>query len=301
MKEIVCSHCGAVFFAAPDAHVCPHCGLNPHSWLPKIRARAFPHLGLVIWVAIIAIWRPLRTMNNYLTIFVSVVVDWVWSEMRRETKRGPRATSIEPSGRNDESTGAFSETPFVPQPPSLPPEWQPLMSAARPREVFWPWRSRIDFLALVAILLGCVALMWFLIHGHRWAPVNWHALRGDDLFLAAVAALCMLAIGARVYTESGKRHLLRDGEATVGLVVDWSSGGPRGAFIIYQFWTRVGERFERQGRVQSNRDSYDARGVVPVFYLPEDPSRSLALCCTSLRVRIPAEEFEARMQRAGAK
>jgi hypothetical protein len=42
-------------------------------------------------------------------------------------------------------------------------------------------------------------------------------------------------------------------------------------------------------------------GPVPVFYFPEDPSRSLALCCTSLRVRIPSEELEANMQRAAAK
>ena len=42
-------------------------------------------------------------------------------------------------------------------------------------------------------------------------------------------------------------------------------------------------------------------GPVPVFYLPEDPSRSLALCCTNLRVRIPSEEFAARMQKVGAK
>ncbi len=92
---------------------------------------------------------------------------------------------------------------------------------------------------------------------------------------------------AGIYREFQNRQLLRDGEATIGTIVDWIAGRRSSAVAVYQFWTRGGERFEHRSQVRSDKDEYSAPGPVPVFYLPEDPTKSLALCCTALRVRMP--------------
>jgi hypothetical protein len=85
------------------------------------------------------------------------------------------------------------------------------------------------------------------------------------------------------------RSLLRDGEVTTGIIIDRHSGHNR-IRLDCQYGTRMGQKFENRGEVVSERKLYQEKGLVPVFYRPEDPTKSIALCCTVSRVRTPGEE-----------
>ena len=76
------------------------------------------------------------------------------------------------------------------------------------------------------------------------------------------------------------REVLRDGEFTIGYWGDES----------YQFWTRSGERFEHKGAIASRGKCLTSRGLVPVFYLSDNPAKSVALCCVWSRIRTPSAE-----------
>jgi hypothetical protein len=203
----------------------------------------------------------------------------------------PRATS----------TGAVDHAWTPPPRPSVPAQWSPLMSLPRPRQVYWPFWSKVGTAAAAAFILGSVGFFAFVVHGSLATFRHWAAVWKDDLPLFVITVAADLIVFVGICREFQNRHLLRDGEATIGGIVDWITGRRSGSTAVYQFWTRSGERFEHRDRVRSDKDEYSATGPVPVFYLPEDPTRSLALCCTVLRVRIPGEEFAARMQRIGTK
>ena len=72
----------------------------------------------------------------------------------------------------------------------------------------------------------------------------------------------------------------------IGSIADQNSKSHGPTTVVYRFWTRTGECFEHCGTVVSERKAYSERGLVPVFYAPEDPSKSFALCCTMSRLRI---------------
>jgi hypothetical protein len=73
------------------------------------------------------------------------------------------------------------------------------------------------------------------------------------------------------------------------------------AIAVYQFWTRNGELFQHRSRFMRGDGDFSAPGVVPVFYLPQNPGKSLALCSTELRVRVPKDDSAPRAERLGAK
>jgi hypothetical protein len=73
------------------------------------------------------------------------------------------------------------------------------------------------------------------------------------------------------------------------------------AIAVYQLWTRNGELFQHRSRFVRGDGDFSAPGVVPVFYFPRNPSKSLALCSTQSRVRVPKDDFVPRAERWGTK
>jgi hypothetical protein len=304
MKEIVCSHCGAVSVSAADVSVCPHCGSNPRSPLGKIGNFANQNVGIVLWIVSLVLWRrPGRNVwDEYATIALTLFLGWAWSTFSRESKRGLH----EPiTALNLPKNGAPRVSPEIPstrpQPPRIPGELEPLISLPRPREVFWPFWAMVEQLAGVVMVIGSLGFLVFMVKRHPEEFPDWRSLHSTNLPFLIATALSALFIVRGLYREYANRQLLRDGEATVAVIMDWISRSHGPTTVVYRFWTRTGECIEHRGTVVSERKAYSEKGLVPVFYLPEDPSKSLALCCTTLRPRIPSQEIATRMQRARVK
>jgi hypothetical protein len=123
------------------------------------------------------------------------------------------------------------------------------------------------------------------------------ASQGEGAFfdyrtMALVALVVAVWAGLdRIRRELSARILLRDGEITIGYITDWISGGHSGPRVTYLFWTSTGKRFEHERPVVSDKDIFSEKAIVPVFYMPEDPTRSIALCCARSRVKLPGERF----------
>lgn len=105
------------------------------------------------------------------------------------------------------------------------------------------------------------------------------------------AVILGLIVYAVRQTRSDQR-IVRDGVLTPGVLTGWfdnsSYTGVRrtNIRIRYQFWTESGQKFEGSGTLMSGI-SFDSltfnQEPLKVFYLPENPSKSVALCCTRSR------------------
>ena len=78
---------------------------------------------------------------------------------------------------------------------------------------------------------------------------------------------------------------------TVGSAEDRSRGR-----LTYRFCTTNGEWFEGKSRLISRSDVLAEGRIVPVFYMPEDPRKSVALPGTEFRISLPEDEAATRFQ-----
>jgi len=301
MREVVCSHCGVVFFSDAEVLVCPHCGRNPLGiTVRKLGFLGTQNLGIAIWILWVAlVFQPWHADwgTMAVTSALAVAAGAVILYFRKSSKgaKGP-VTALNLTARAEPFSGPWT----APKPPSVPARWSSLLSLARPQEIFWPWRSKLSRFAGIVFMLGTAGYIGVRIHGDRIMFAGWRAITTRDWLAFVWAAIADVIVIAGVYREFDNWRFLRDGEATMGKIVDWIQNRHGLKIAVYQFWTRSGERFQHQGMIVSNSEDYWDMAPVPVFYFPEDPSRSLALCCTNLSVRVPAEDLEARMKRAGA-
>jgi hypothetical protein len=292
----------SVLVSTTGVSVCSHCGQNPDKtpWR-KLSLLASDNFGIILWIVWLVIWS--RSGAN----------DWQQDAVFLLLAAGAGATvlyfrqsgsggkgSVPSLGLNQHQVP--TEASWTrPQPPAVPEKWSNLMYAPRPREVFWPFWSQVWAVMEVAFIVGSVGVLIFLVRGQHASFSDWGRAWPKNLTFFAVTAISDAFVIVGLYREIGNRLLLRDGEATIGAIVDWIDRKRATPVAIYQFWTRSGERFEHRGQVTSDKSEYSAPGVVPVFYFPEDPSRSLALCSTTLRVRIPNADLAARAERLGFK
>jgi hypothetical protein len=305
MPEIVCSSCGAVFFGAADASVCSHCGQNPQKtpW-KRISSLASDNFSITLWVVYMVIWfRPERNDWEQDAVFLALAIGAAATVMYARKTQGGGKGSVTALNLNqrETSTDSLESSWTPPPPPRVPDKWSHLMSATRPRDVFWPVLSQVRAAVNVAFIFVSLGYVTYLVHGHHASFSDWGREWPRNLFVFAVTAISDLFVFAGLYQKISNRHLLRDGEVTMGSIVDWVQRKRAVPIAVYQFWTRSGERFEHRGQVRSSKNEYSAPGVVPVFYLPQDPTKSLALCSTQLRVRVPNDDFVARAERMGLK
>jgi hypothetical protein len=173
----------------------------------------------------------------------------------------------------------------------MPNDWRALVLLSRPREVFMSSAAKGELVLTVALFsfgLGVVFLSF--IHNASWSEFRTlvHNPQNGLLGLLWLTAWVYFSISS-IREWFVAWAVLRDGELTTGVLTDWHEGRS-GTSISYQFWTDSGQRFERHGKVFSNEEltvPTIQREPLKVFYIPEDPTKSVALCCTPLRIRLP--------------
>jgi hypothetical protein len=192
------------------------------------------------------------------------------------------------------SAGARNIKTAVPAPPSLrapetPRQWKALTALPSPRQVYWPSSAKLSLLLLVIACLFIGDTLWGFARHH---PPLIHAIYSRPAMGLELVYLVasMIAILISLRRELAAVTILRDGEVTIGY---WNEGA-------YQFWTRAGERFRCVAGIAAPEDALTDSGLVPVFYLPDDPARSIALCSVYARVRIPAGISSADSARVSA-
>jgi hypothetical protein len=295
MPETICPQCGAVATTNGDFRICPHCGHDFSKTFPKIPLVSVYWLppGLIFVAGSAPLLSAFFQVEWKYWVIAGFVLalglGWVFvaRKFRREYYDPTASLNVyakERNGRRDEIAPVRARMPETPR------IWKPLVSVPRPREVYLPSGAKFAFLfgAFSVFLLG-VGLLWASVH-HRGAfahGVNWS--RGwAPLFNFLGVALGSLFMAWR---EATSRKLLRDGEVTIGY---WNEGA-------YEFWTQSGQRFRHDSSLVPSSDAITDVGLVPVFYVPHDPTKSVALCSVYSRVRIPSEEQFHGMARVSAR
>ena len=183
----------------------------------------------------------------------------------------------------------------MPRPPPTPREWKSLLSMGKPREVYWPKEARQTLFWEAALNVTFLIFLVFIAHRRGWAFVRQHTFDPGELAILIPVVLWIYLLPGRLRQELKARALLRDGEVTIGFLTTWVSRD-RPYRVSYQFWTQTGERFERDGILLGSYEASDGNDRIPVFYLPQDPTQSIALCCTASRVRLPEESAVSAMR-----
>lgn len=177
--------------------------------------------------------------------------------------------------------------PAINVPPTTPRKFQSLLMLMRPRDVYLPFGAKMGMIAEAA-LLSALAIPFYLSPLKRYFPfAGLYIFHGYDLIPLAFLVFCVGARVPSVRKEFLARELLSNGNITMGVITDWHSSHQGATKISYQFWTATGECFKHRGTVVSDKKSFAEGSAVPVFYLLEDPAKSVALCCARSKVRIP--------------
>jgi hypothetical protein len=181
-------------------------------------------------------------------------------------------------------------TPISVQMPETPRKWKPLISMHRPREVYLPTGAKVSVLLSGLFAASAIVLFAWGFANHRGPfsrHMDWHRAWAPLLNLLALTLGSLFMF----WREAVSRKLLRDGEFTIGY---WNEGA-------YEFWTQSGQRFRRNSSSISSNDTIAGIGLVPVFYLPQDPTRSVALCSVYSRIRVPLDEKLLAVSRVSAR
>ena len=270
MEEATCPRCSAVFVTSNTAGLCPNCSYNYRTLFARIRSFDSNLVALIFLLVF-----SLFVIHS--VILFGIAAAQVWSIFAQKAKIGlykpPIALDLETRKPNPT---------FIPvsKPPILG-EWKPLTMLARPRDVSLSPKtfSELAFTTAVhlAVLAAFIRSFWGQITTFAQHPL-------DSLFDLIWLGLWLFIGAAGLRDWIVAREILRDGELTTGLLTDWREGehGPS----ISQFWTDSGLRFERRGKVVTKEELANEKDPLNVFYLPHDPKKSVALCCTSLRLKI---------------
>ena len=147
---------------------------------------------------------------------------------------------------------------------------------------------------LLIATLVCGSIVYFV---SRWQQMKNFVPNRKISFAPLVYPVVILGLIAYAVQRSrGDDRILRDGVLTPGVLTGWydKSSYTRTGYhshirIRYQFWTESGQKFEGSGTLISDT-SLDSLSInqepLKVFYLPQNPSKSVALCCTTSRVSV---------------
>jgi len=295
VTEASCPRCGAVFSSTGDVRHCPHCGLDCGTASAKFRVKSPRYFRLAFFYGL---WPA-----AYIPFFVNVtwiywaigssllVLGLLWSYVSRKTRsefHDPTAPLNVYASRTDAKSNQFSFPLRHPEPPR---QWNALISAPRPREVYLPVGSKLGL--LFTILFGIVGggSLWLGAITHRaifGRVIHWHRYDWLPLFYLTFAIVANLTLFRK---EVATRTLLSEGEVTIGF---WNEG-------TYRFWTKSGECFQRAASIGSLEGAITDAGLVPVFYLPQDPTRSVALCSVVSRIRVPSQAQSPKFAQASGR
>jgi hypothetical protein len=297
MGEVRCRRCGAVFTTHHEGAVCPFCGAEPGLQLGEALSFITRYwiiiLALPLFLIVASPSRQAWTWVAFISIIGALGLAWFFfgRARRKEKDEQPISLGLEPppaTGRSDPWSVPLS-------PPKVPDRWRALAASRPPRGVYLPNKVWISFLvesfAVLSALYG-----YYTAANKRHIPflgfLSFYENPGADVFLFPY----LLSWVVRIRSIFTTREIMRDGEVTIAYTTDrhWSRA-------TYQFWTKSGERFERKTSVLKRPDLPSDTLLVPVFYMPEDPRKSVALYGTEFRVRLPDEISAQQLQKAAAR
>lgn len=292
MAELNCPRCGSVFTSPVDSPPCPHCGLECGTVTTKLRIKSPKYGRLAFVVAWFALSVPpflFQVDWKYwacAALLLALGLGWAYLLQRTRVEYHDSALAL-----SADAGKIYAAAPTAPalRAPETPRQWKALTALPRPRQVYWPSSAKLSLLLLV---IACLFISESLLGFARHHPPLIHAIYSHPAMGLEVLYLVasMIAMLVSLRRELAAVTILRDGEVTIGY---WNEGA-------YQFWTRAGERFRRVAGITAPEDAVTDSGLVPVFYLPENPVQSIALCSVHARVRIPAGVSSADIARVSA-
>jgi hypothetical protein len=281
MKEISCPRCGVVFAFQKGSRLCPHCGREASRNLAKVRDFFARHswriLQIILIAGIVVINLGMHDWRVFAGASVILGGGLLWA-LFLSIGSGGVQDPIAALNLGERERRIPDEVELPVRPPVAPEQWQKLVSLTAPRDVFIGRSYKIYvFSNCLLMLMNAVLVVW----SYRTRV----ARHGGMLPLAFIVLIYVILpiwfTIVSVRRERAAQDLLRDGEVTIGC---WGEGS-------YQFWTRTGERFEHWGtNISDDSSIMTDSGLVPVFYLRDNPTKSVALCCIVSRVRIPLVE-----------
>jgi hypothetical protein len=177
-------------------------------------------------------------------------------------------------------TNKLDSTEIPMSKPAIPGEWRSLNLLPRPRKILISNAAKGEMAMSAAVFLG-VGGFFLNSYWHQFPTLVQRPK--DALFVLLWSGLLVYFEVTAIREWFIARDILRDGDLAAGVLTDWREGRG-GVSVSYQFWTDSGQRFERHGKVVSKQELANEREPLKVFYLPQDPTKSMALCCTSLQI-----------------
>jgi hypothetical protein len=303
MREIVCSRCGAVMVVATDVTICRHCGRDPRrsAWAQTLLL-ASNNIGFALWLLMVATrFAPKRNDWEQDAVFCGLLAAAGFALLciRRNSVSSTKSFADLNLSAYAVPAAAEQESWSTIKPPEVPAEWAGLIGTPRPRRVYWPFWSSVRNGVPAAIIIGSFWLAYHVARQHHWSFPEWRRFWLHDPigFIVGLVADAFLFLG--IFREFSNYQLVREGDVTMGYLIDGVAEGSTGR-MVHEFWTRNGERFQHRASLMSGDEGFSLPGVVPVFYMPEDPSKSVALSSTELRVRLPNQDFAERARQLDA-
>jgi hypothetical protein len=285
MRENVCPRCTAVAAPAGDFRICPNCGYDGVKPFSKVSLATFHYLPpLLIFVAglapILSIFFDVE-LKYWMIVAVVLLAGAAWTSVarrfRREYDDPTAALNIYAKKKSDGQSR--EQVPMTAlRMPETPRTWKPLMATSRPRQVYLPFSAKFSLWSSAIFVPAVSVGLWWASSHHRGAfahGITWQ--RG----WAPLLNLLGFGLGTflMIWRETSSRRLLREGEATIGY---WHEGG-------YQFWSQSGQAFRQASSIVQPSAGPIGIGLIPVFYSPNNPANSVALCSVYSKIRIPAE------------
>jgi hypothetical protein len=275
VDELTCPRCRAVSVPATSAGLCPHCSYNFRAPMARIRLAAAKYGFPVLFVAL----GILLLRNGFPALVIIGVASFAWacSKLAEKSQTGLHERPV--ALKLDAGTIHNASVPL--SMPTMPGEWQPVALLSRPRDVYLPLaaQARTFLFIIIFFAFGGVALRQSVV------LIQNHSFRWYDLPLMFPIATVPFIIAGIMRDLIAAREILRDGELTPAILTDWRQSR-HGIHLKYQFWTISGQKFEGEGKLNSKKELGAKENPLLVFYLPQNPKSSVALCCTPLRLRL---------------
>jgi hypothetical protein len=285
MNRVFCPRCSTETVRAGDSPFCSICGWNCDRVEEAIRAKLrFSFMEILL--PFLFLWLVRYLSKGWGKVFFFGLLNLAaFLYLHIKAKRNLELIkSVKPTFLRSQS-GDLTATNFNAS--SLPrsdPVVEQLAALPRPRVVRFTSFGRTVHITLV---IGWVVLTSIM----TWS--GYQDLQHDSSNLIDLVwtwffpLFTGLLLSTALISEQRNRELLRKGDLVPGRVISQRRTGgkhPR-SVIVYSFTDRSGVVRQRESTDTSR--SYFEEMIVPVFYDPQDPNRSLALCETYLKIVTP--------------
>jgi hypothetical protein len=283
--EVTCWHCRAVFDPTVIGKRCPYCGHHPEAWLAKFRFAAIDFIGPGALVALVV--SNFKDDPAISAMFVIGAVVWaifiLYEDVSDWVPTSGALLVQPPMPESWKQSPALHGTRLI-DATSSPGLGKRNQASALPRTSGLTGAEQLLIAVLASALIAYGALHWNEIASFR-------SVTHIPVTSVAYAAVFGGLIVYSVRRTSFEKEVLRDGVLTTGVLAGWydkssytRTGYQKYIRIRYYFWTESGQKFEGSGTLIGGFSADDLsinQEPLKVFYLPQDPSKNVALCCTT--------------------